>query len=336
MKAVGYKVPGPIAEDASLVDIDLPRPVAEGGDILVEVKAVSVNPVDYKIRSSTPTADGDWKVLGWDAAGIVQEVGPDVTQFAVGDEVYYAGSLIRPGTNAEFHLVDARIVGRKPASLDWAEAAALPLTTLTAWEAMFDRLDVTKPVPGAAAILIIGGAGGVGSIAIQIARQRTDLIVISTASRPETQEWVKGLGAHHVIDHSRPLAPQIAELNIGAPAFVFSTTHTEQHASDIAELIAPQGRFGFIDDPKALDVMLFKRKAVSIHHELMFTRSLYGTPDMDEQGKILNSLAVLVDDGKIRTTLTEKLSPINAANLKTVHALIESGAARGKIVLEGF
>ena len=336
MKAVGYKVPGPIAEDASLVDIDLPRPVAEGGDILVEVKAVSVNPVDYKIRSSTPPADGDWKVLGWDAAGIVQEVGPDVTQFAVGDEVYYAGSLIRPGTNAEFHLGDARIVGRKPASLDWAEAAALPLTTLTAWEAMFDRLDVTKPVPGAAAILIIGGAGGVGSIAIQIARQRTDLIVISTASRPETQEWVKGLGAHHVIDHSRPLAPQIAELNIGAPAFVFSTTHTEQHASDIAELIAPQGRFGFIDDPKALDVMLFKRKAVSIHHELMFTRSLYGTPDMDEQGKILNSLAVLVDDGKIRTTLTEKLSPINAANLKTVHALIESGAARGKIVLEGF
>ena len=336
MKAVGYKVPGPIAEDASLVDIDLPRPVAEGGDILVEVKAVSVNPVDYKIRSSTPPADGDWKVLGWDAAGIVQEVGPDVTQFAVGDEVYYARSLIRPGTNAEFHLVDARIVGRKPASLDWAEAAALPLTTLTAWEAMFDRLDVTKPVPGAAAILIIGGAGGVGSIAIQIARQRTDLIVISTASRPETQEWVKGLGAHHVIDHSRPLAPQIAELNIGAPAFVFSTTHTEQHASDIAELIAPQGRFGFIDDPKALDVMLFKRKAVSIHHELMFTRSLYGTPDMDEQGKILNSLAVLVDDGKIRTTLTEKLSPINAANLKTVHALIESGAARGKIVLEGF
>ena len=336
MKAVGYKVPGPIAEDASLVDIDLPRPVAEGGDILVEVKAVSVNPVDYKIRSSTPPADGDWKVLGWDAAGIVQEVGPDVTQFAVGDEVYYAGSLIRPGTNAEFHLVDARIVGRKPASLDWAEAAALPLTTLTAWEAMFDRLDVTKPVPGAAAILIISGAGGVGSIAIQIARQRTDLIVISTASRPETQEWVKGLGAHHVIDHSRPLAPQIAELNIGAPAFVFSTTHTEQHASDIAELIAPQGRFGFIDDPKALDVMLFKRKAVSIHHELMFTRSLYGTPDMDEQGKILNSLAVLVDDGKIRTTLTEKLSPINAANLKTVHALIESGAARGKIVLEGF
>ena len=337
MKAVGYKVPGPIAADVALVDIDLPRPVAAGYDLLVEVKAVSVNPVDYKIRSSTPPADGDWKVLGWDAAGIVREVGPDVTQFELGDEVYYAGSLIRSGTNAQFHLVDARIVGRKPASLDWAEAAALPLTTLTAWEAMFDRLDVTKPVPGAApAILIIGGAGGVGSIAVQIARQRTDLTVIATASRPETQVWVRGLGAHHVIDHSRPLAVQIAELGIGAPAFVFSTTHTEQHAVDIAELIAPQGRFGFIDDPNALDVMLFKRKAVSIHHELMFTRSLYGTPDMDEQGNILNALAVLVDDGKIRTTLTERLSPTNAANLKTVHALIESGAAKGKIVVEGF
>jgi len=337
MKAVGYKVPGPIAEDAALVDIELPQPVAAGYDILVEVKAVSVNPVDYKVRGSSPPADGEWKVLGWDASGIVREVGPDVTQFQPGDEVYYAGSITRPGTNAEFHLVDARIVGRKPASLDWAEAAALPLTTLTAWEAMFDRLDVAKPVPGAApAILIIGGAGGVGSIAIQIARQRTDLTVITTASRPETQEWVKELGAHHVIDHRRPLSAQIAELGIGAPAFVFSTTHTEQHAADIAELIAPQGRFALIDDPTAFDIMLFKRKAVSIHHELMFTRSIYGTPDMHEQGKILDALAVLVDEGKIRTTLTKRLSPINAANLKTVHALIESGAAKGKIVLEGF
>ena len=337
MKAVGYKVPGPIAEDAALVDVELPQPVAAGYDILVEVKAVSVNPVDYKVRGSSPPADGEWKVLGWDASGIVREVGPDVTQFQPGDEVYYAGSITRPGTNVEFHLVDARIVGRKPASLDWAEAAALPLTTLTAWEAMFDRLDVAKPVPGAApAILIIGGAGGVGSIAIQIARQRTDLTVITTASRAETQEWVKELGAHHVIDHRRPLAAQIAELGIGAPAFVFSTTHTEQHAADIAELIAPQGRFALIDDPTAFDIMLFKRKAVSIHHELMFTRSIYGTPDMHEQGKILDALAVLVDEGKIRTTLTERLSPINAANLKTVHALIESGAAKGKTVLEGF
>ena len=337
MKAVGYKVAGPIAENASLVDIDLPRPVSAGHDILVEVMAVSVNPVDYKVRGSSPPADGDWKVLGWDAAGIVREVGSDVTQFKAGDEVYYAGSITRSGTNAQFHLVDARIVGKKPTSLDWAEAAALPLTTLTAWEAMFDRLDVAKRVPGAAAaILIIGGAGGVGSIAIQIARQRTDLTVIATASRPDTQAWVKGLGAHHVIDHSRPLAAQISELGIGAPAFVFSTTHTEKHAADIAALSAPQGRFALIDDPKVFDIMLFKRKAVSIHHELMFTRSIYGTPDMDEQGKILDAMAVLVDAGKIRTTLTQRLSPINAANLRTVHALIESGGAKGKIVLEGF
>lgn len=337
MKAVGYKVPGPIAEDDALVDIALLRPVAAGHDILVEVKAVSVNPVDYKIRSTTPPADGDWKVLGWDAAGIVREVGPDVTQFVTGDEVYYAGSLLKSGTNAEFHLVDARIVGRKPASLDWAEAAALPLTGLVAWEAMFDRLDVARPVAGAApAILIVGGAGGVGSIAIQIARQCTDLIVIATASRPETEEWVRGLGAHHVIDHSRPLAAQVAALDLGAPAFVFSITHTEQHVADIVELIAPQGRFALIDDPTALDIMLFKRKSVSIHHELMFTRSIYGTPDMHEQGEILDALAALVDDGKIRTTLTRTLSPIDAANLKTAHALIESGATRGKIALEGF
>ena len=192
-------------------------------------------------------------------------------------------------------------------------------------------------MPGAAtAVLIIGGAGGVGSVAVQIARQRTDLTVIATASRPETLDWVRGLGAHHVIDHSKPLAPQIAELGIGAPAFVFSTTHTEPHAGDVAELIAPQGRFALIDDPKAFEIMAFKRKAVSIHHELMFTRSIYQTPDMDEQGRILNAIADLVDEGKIRTTLTERLSPINAANLKRAHASLESGTTRGKVVLEGF
>lgn len=337
MKAVGYKVPGPIDAETSLVDINLPEPSPTGCDLLVEVKAVSVNPVDYKVRRSAAPQDSEWKVLGWDAAGIVRAVGPDVTLFQPGDEVFYAGSITRPGTNAELHLVDERIVGRKPASLDWAEAAALPLTMLTAWETFFDRLDVNKPVPGAApAILIIGGAGGVGSVAVQIARQRTDLTVIATASRPETQDWVKALGAHHVLDHAKPLAAQIEALGIGAPAFVFSTTHTADHVADIAELIAPQGRFCLIDDPAGFDIMLFKRKAVSIHHELMFTRSIYGTPDMAEQGRILNEASALVDAGKLRTTLTERLSPINAANLKHVHALIESGKARGKIVIEGF
>lgn len=337
MKAVGYKDPGPIETETSLVDIDLPEPSPTGRDLLVEVKAVSVNPVDYKIRRSAAPQDGEWKVLGYDAAGIVRAAGPDVTFFRPGDEVFYAGSIIRTGTNAELHLVDERIVGKKPASLDWAEAAALPLTTLTAWEAFFDRLDVDKPVPGAApAILIIGGAGGVGSVAVQIARQRTDLTVIATASRPETRDWVKDLGAHHVVDHSKPLAAQIEALGIGAPAFVFSTTHTADHIADIVELIAPQGRFCLIDDPDGFDVMAFKRKAISIHHELMFTRSIYGTPDMAEQGRILNEASAMVDAAKLRTTVTDRLSPINAANLKHVHALIESGKARGKIVLESF
>lgn len=337
MKAVGYRTPGPITDAASLVDIELPRPIPEGRDLLVEIKAVSVNPVDYKVRRSAAPIGEDWKVLGWDAAGVVVATGPDATRFKPGDEVFYAGSITRPGSNAELHLVDDRIVGHKPASLNWSEAAALPLTTLTAWETLFDRLDVTRPVPGAArAVLIIGGAGGVGSIAVQIARQCTDLTVIATASRAETTDWVRAMGAHHVIDHSRPLAPQIADLGFGAPAFVFSTTHTGEHALDVAELIAPQGRFALIDDPETFDIMAFKRKAVSIHHELMFTRSIYETPDIAEQGKILDTVADLVDDGRIRTTLTERLGPINAANLKAVHARLEGGTAKGKIVLEGF
>jgi len=337
MKAVGYKLAGPISDEASLVDIELAKPVATGRDILVEVKAVSVNPVDYKVRRSTSAEGEEWKVLGWDAAGIVRETGPEATRFRPGDAVYYAGSITRPGTNAQLHLVDERIVGHKPATLDWAQAAALPLTSLTAWETLFDRLDVRRPVPCAApALLIVGGAGGVGSIAIQIARQLTDLTVIATASRKETRDWVSALGAHHVLDHSRPLATQIEDAELGAPAFVFSTTRTDLHAADIAELIAPQGRFALIDDPETFDAMLFKRKAVSIHHELIFTRSMFGTPDMAEQGNILDAIADLVDEGRIGTTLTERLAPIDAANLKRAHALIESGTAKGKVVLEGW
>ena len=338
MKAVGYKTPSAIDAADSLVDIEIAKPVPEGHDILVEVKAVSVNPVDYKVRRSTPPAQGmDWKVVGWDAAGVVAAIGPEVTRFAPGDEVWYAGSILRSGTNAEFHLVDERIVGRKPSKLDWSDAAALPLTTLTAWEALFDRMNVKKPVSGAAnAILIIGGAGGVGSIATQIARQFTELTVIATASRPETREFVTKMGAHHVVDHSKPLARQIADLGIGELAFVFSTTQTEKHVAEIAELIAPQGRFGLIDDPKSFDVMLFKRKAVSIHHELMFTRSIYQTPDMIEQGRILDEIAAAADDGRIRSTATVRLGTINADNLKKAHAQLESGSTIGKVVLEGF
>ncbi|WP_419900326.1 zinc-binding alcohol dehydrogenase family protein [Roseomonas sp. USHLN139] len=337
MKAIGYQAPGAITREDALVDIELPRPEARGRDLLVQVRAVSVNPVDTKIRRNAAPEAGQWKLLGWDAVGTVVAAGPEASLFRPGDRVAYAGSLIRPGTNAEFHLVDERIVGHAPKNLSDAEAAALPLTAITAWEALFHRLEVARPVPGAArAILIIGGAGGVGSIAVQLARQLTDLTVIATASRPETQDWVRQMGAHHVIDHRQPLAAQVAGLGLGAPAFVFSTTETGQHLAEIAELIAPQGRFGLIDDPETLDVNRFKRKSVSIHWELMFTRPIYETADMAEQGRLLNEVARLVEAGTLRTTLAENFGTINAANLKRAHALIESGKARGKIVLEGF
>lgn len=337
MRAVAYKVPQPISAETSLIDVDLPIPEAKGHDLLVEIKAVSVNPVDVKVRAGVAPAADEFKVLGWDAAGVVKAVGPEVTLFKAGDEVFYSGVINRPGSNAEFHLVDERIVGRKPKTLDFASAAALPLTSITAYEALFDRLRVQDPVPGAApAILIIGGAGGVGSVAIQIARALTDLMVIATASRPETSEWIKQLGAHHVVDHSQPIAAQVAALGLGPHGFVFSTTNTDQHIKEIVEAIAPQGRFALIDDPKTLDIVPFKRKAASIHWELMFTRPLFGTPDMIEQHKLLNKVAELVDAGEIRTTLSETLGTINAANLKKAHVMIESGRTKGKLVLEGF
>jgi zinc-binding alcohol dehydrogenase family protein len=337
MKAIAYRQAGAIDRDDALLDIDIETPAPTGRDLLVAVDAVSVNPVDTKIRRNVSPESGAAKILGWDVAGRVEAVGDAVTLFKPGDAVYYAGSLLRPGANSAFHLVDERLVGHKPETLSDAEAAALPLTAITAWEMLFDRLDVRKSVPGAAnAILIIGGAGGVGSIAIQLVRALTDLTVIATASRPETKAWVTELGAHHVVDHARPLAAEIEALGIGAPAFVFSTTETHRHLAEIAALIAPQGRFGLIDDPETLDVNGFKRKAVSIHWELMFTRSIYETPDMGEQGKLLNEVARLVDSGRIRTTVTDVMRPINAANLRAAHAVIESGKARGKIVLEGF
>ncbi|WP_439630511.1 zinc-binding alcohol dehydrogenase family protein [Shinella sp.] len=337
MRAIAYQTSQEITSETALVDIEQPVPEPKGRDLLVEIKAVSVNPVDTKLRRNAVPASGEWRVLGFDAAGIVKAVGPEVTLFKAGDAVFYAGAIDRPGTNSEFHLVDERIVGSKPASLDFAAAAALPLTAITAWEMLFDRLKVRDVVPGAAnAILIIGGAGGVGSIAVQLARTLTDLTVIATASRPETADWVRSLGAHHVVDHSKPLAAEVAALGIGAPAFIFSTTNSVDHLAEIAEAIAPQGRFGLIDDPKALDVLPLKRKSVSTHWEMMFTRSLLQTSDMIEQHELLNAVARLVDDGKIRTTLAEIVGPINAENLRKAHAMIESGRTRGKLVLDGF
>ena len=337
MKAVAYQSTGPIDREDALQDITLETPTAEGRDLLVRINAVSVNPVDTKLRVRQEPEPGGWGILGYDAAGVVEAVGAEVKNFKPGDAVFYAGAINRPGTNSEYHLVDERIVGRKPESLSDAEAAALPLTAITAWEMLFDRLKVKQPTAqGGDKILVIGGAGGVGSITIQLLRALTDLTVVTTASRPETQDWVRECGAHHVIDHRQPLAPQIHTLGLGAPGFVFSTTQTESHFDDIVELITPQGRFGLIDDPEVLSALPLKRKAVSLHWELMFTRSLFGTPDMEEQGKLLNQVAELVDSGKIRSTVTEVAGKIDAATLRAVHAQIESGSARGKIVLEGF
>lgn len=338
MKAIGYKIPQAIDLAESLLDINLPDPVATGRDLLVEVKAVSVNPVDTKVRGSAKPVEGqDYKVLGWDASGIVKAVGPDVTLFRPGDRVWYAGSIARTGTNAELHLVDERIVGHAPESLDFAQAAALPLTAITAWEMLFDRLGIAPgKQPSNKTLLIIGASGGVGSILTQLASRLTSLTVIGTASRPETQAWVKELGAHHVIDHSQPIAAELKFIGFPVVDYIVSLTNTDEHLAQIVEAIAPQGKFGLIDDPSSLDATVFKRKAVSIHWELMFTRSLFGTDDMLGQHRLLNEVADLVDAGLIRTTLAERFGSINAANLKRAHALIESGKARGKVVLEGW
>jgi zinc-binding alcohol dehydrogenase family protein len=338
MRAVGFTENLPITSENALLDIELPEPEAKGRDLLVEIKAVSVNPVDTKQRRLQPVEAGQYRILGFDAAGIVRAVGPDVKLFKPGDEVFYAGAVNRPGTNAELHLVDERIVGKKPSSLSFEEAAALPLTAITAYETLFHRMKVQDKVASAwNAVLVIGGAGGVGSIAIQLLRELTDATVIGTGSRPETQEWIRTLGAHHVVDHSKPLAKQIAGMAIGNPAFVFSTTETSDHINDILEMIAPQGRLGLIDDPKEpIDIRQFKRKALSIHWETMFVRPIFQTADMIEQYKLLNHVSELVDAGKIRTTLSDVIGPINAANLKKAHARIESGTTRGKLVMSGF
>ncbi|MBK6746984.1 zinc-binding alcohol dehydrogenase family protein [Ottowia sp.] len=337
MKAVGFKQNGPIDRDDALIDITLLKPVPTEHDLLVEIAATAVNPIDYEIRRNAMPADGEVRVLGWDAVGTVVEKGSLVQGFEIGDRVYYCGAIRRQGSNAEYNLVDARIAAKAPASLSNAEAAALPLTSLTAWEMLFERLDVTRPVPGAAqAVVIIGGAGGVGSMAIQLLRARTDLTVIATASRPETKEWCESLGAHHVVDHSQPLAAQIEALGLGAPGFVFTTAGSIEYRDDIVKFMSPQGRYGYIDNPKVFDANPFKWKCISIHLEAVFMRSLMQTVDMSVQGDILREIAKLIEAGKIRTTLTDTFGTINAANLKRAHQLLESGKARGKIVLEGF
>lgn len=338
MKAVGYVETGSIDRADALIDFETDKPSPTGHDLLVRVEAISVNPVDTKIRQRRAPQGSDPEVLGWDAVGEVVAVGDASHQFSVGDRVWYAGALNRPGTNSEYHLVDERIVGAAPKSLSNAAAAAMPLTTLTAYEMLFDRLFVGEvPPPGGSnTLLVIGGAGGVGSIAIQLARSLTDLTVIATASRPETQDWVRDLGAHHVITHSEPLGPQLKANGIESVDFVFSTNHSHLYSPQMGEVMTPQGRFGLIDDPETFDIMPFKQKSISLHWEFMYTRSLFQTTDIGRQSGILNQVAGLIDEGKIKTTASESLGLINAANLMKAHALLESGKAKGKIVLEGF
>jgi len=338
MKAVGYHKSLPVTEADSLIDVTGEKSSPAGRDLCVAVRAVSVNPIDTKMRMRAEARAGEPpRVLGYDAAGVVEAVGPDVTLFRPADEVFYAGSIARPGTNAEFHLVDERIVGRKPKSLGFAEAAALPLTSITAWELLFDRFGVMPgKTPDGRALLIIGGAGGVGSIMIQIARRLTALTVIATASRPETQSWCRKLGAHHVIDHSKSLAEQLKAIGHPDVALIASLTGTEQHYPAFPDIIAPQGKIGMINDPKGLDISLLRRKAASLHWESMFTRSLFGTPDMIAQHYLLNEVAAMVDSGLIVSTMTRDLAPINAANLRAAHQQIESSTTIGKIVLHGW
>jgi len=345
MKAVGYTESLPIGDPKSLQDVELPQPAATGRDLLVRVRAIGVNPVDFKVRQRAAAEPGETKVLGWDAVGEVVATGEAVSLFEPGDQVYYAGDVTRQGSNAEYQIVDERIVGRKPASLNDDEAAALPLTTITAWEMLFDHLGLERQSPGEISptddvILVVGAAGGVGSILIQLAKKLTGATVVATASRPESRQWVESLGADFVVNHREPLLPQIEQLvsegSIGLITHVASLNATDQYFDDYVAALRPFGRIAMIDDPASLDVMKIKPKSLSLHIEFMFARSMHNADDMQVQHELLETVTSLVDQGHIRTTAGKNLGLINAENLRAAHSELESGTAVGKIVLEGF
>lgn len=337
MKAIALTRYLPIDDPESLVDVDLDTSTPEGRDLLVAVKAIAVNPVDTKVRAPKDKVEPAPKVLGWDAAGVVEAVGPGATLFKPGDEVFYAGDLTRQGANSEFHLVDERIVGRKPQSIGFAESAAIPLTAITAYEAFFDRLGVD--VDGAnrgETLLIVGGAGGVGSIGIQLAKI-AGLTVIATASRPESIEWVTRIGADHVINHREPLRPQVEALGLRQVDHLALFNDTDGHWEAATDLIRPQGTIvSIVENRGPLDQSRMKMKAAALAWEFMFARSMFQTPDLIEQHRLLNRVAAWIDEGRLRTTVNEVLTPINAANLREAHTRLESGRAIGKIVLEGW
>lgn len=335
MRAVVYKQPLPISHPEALVDVELDDPAPRDGDLLVRIEAISVNPVDTKVRAAWPT-DAP-RVLGWDAVGTVEATGAGVVGFQPGDRVWYAGDLQRPGSNAELQCVDARLVSRAPTSLDPAASAALPLTAITAWEMLFERLRIpVGKAPTDAVLLVSGAAGGVGSILVQLASRLTGATIVATAGRAESRAWVTALGAHHVVDYHDPIGPQLEALGIPPVTHIASLTYTERYFPAFVELLAPFGQMAVIDDPPSLDVMPLKMKSLTLHWELMFTRSMFGTADIGAQGRLLAEVASLVDAGVLRTTVQQNLGTIDAANLRRAHALIEQGGSRGKIVLAGF
>ncbi|QWF15717.1 zinc-binding alcohol dehydrogenase family protein [Lysobacter capsici] len=338
MKAVALTHYLPIDDPQSLLDVELPAPVATGHDLLVRVEAISVNPVDTKVRSPKPQVEAQPRVLGYDAAGTVEAVGEHVTRFKVGDRVYYAGDITRPGSNSELHLVDERIVGAAPASLSAAQAAALPLTAITAWELLFQRMPFDSETGGQGkSLLILAGAGGVGSIAIQIAK-RAGFTVIATASREESIDWSKQMGADHVIDHRQPLAPQLKALGFEHVDAALNLADTDRYWDALGELLAPQGHVGLIVEPSgALKIGdPYKAKCIGIHWEMMFARPRFRTPDMIEQGRILDRVAQLIDAGELKGTHSATIGAINAANLRETHRRLESGSTIGKLVLAGW
>lgn len=333
MKAIGYTDAGPISAETSLLEFEAEDPRPGPHDLLVEVRGISVNPVDVKLRAGVQPEGGP-RILGFDAAGVVREVGADVTRFRPGDEVFYAGDLTRPGTNAELHAVDERIVGRKPASLGFADAAGMPLTTITAWEMLFDNFALAEGGGAGHSLLVVGGAGGVGSILIQLAKKLTGLQVVATASRPDTRAWVEKMGADHVINHRKPLDEEMKALGV-TPRYVAALTHTDKHMPAIVELIEPRGQICLIDDPRSLDIAPLKPKALSLSWEFMFTRSMFQTDDMEAQHLLLARAADLLDDGTLRSTVQRNGGAMSVASLRAAHELQESGTAIGKTVLDG-
>lgn len=335
MKAVGYLRSSAISDSKALEDFDVPMPDVGENDLLIRVKAVSVNPIDIKTRLTAAPQNGNPRILGFDASGTVEDLGADVQGFQKGDSVFYAGMINRPGSNSDFQTIDYRIVAHKPLSLDYITAAAMPLTALTAYEMLFDRLNIKAAVHnGKNALLINAGAGGVGSIAIQLAKKLADLTIIATASRQQSSEWCRQMGADLVIDHRQPFAGQLEAHGIKEVAFIFSNAQSDTYLPQYNEILAPQGRLGLIDSPKTFDINSLKAKSISVHWESMFTRSLYMTNDIQRQGQILTHIAELLDHGEIQPTLTRVMRPMNAATLREAHQLIETNRSVGKIVIE--